>query len=98
MGNEFDEYGHAAQIGRFCERKDLCGKNKISIIEGTSGERVLDINAPKINYALPKSKFAELILKCEPPFNRFNFDNFVPIFEIIKKIAIENMRTEHLKA
>ena len=97
MGNEFDEYGHAAQIGRFCERKDLCGKNKISIIEGTSGERVLDINAPKINYALPKSKFAELILKCEPPFGRFNFDNFVPIFEIIKKIAIENMRTEHLK-
>lgn len=87
LGNEFDSYGHFAQMRLFCERKDLCGEGKITIIEGTSGERVLDINDPNINYALPKSKFADLVLNCEAPFDGFNFNAFVAIFEIIREIS-----------
>ena len=90
IGNEFDEYGHAMSIQRFCERKDLCGKDKISIIDGTSEEKVLDFSNSGINYALPKSKFADLILNQVSPFDRLSFTNFIPIFEIIKRIIEEN--------
>lgn len=90
IGNEFDEYGHAIGVQRFCERKDLCGKDKISIIEGTSGERVLDFDNTGINYALPKSKFADLVLNKTEPFNHFNFENFTHVLEIIKHIIQEN--------
>ncbi len=94
IGNEFDQYGHAIGIQRFCERKDLCGEGKISIIEGTSGEKVLDFESTGINYAIPKAKFAELILNRIKPFDNFNFENFIPLFEIIKKIIQENVENE----
>ena len=73
-----------------CERKDLCGVGKISIIDGSSGERVINPekeNSP--NFALSKMDFAEWILEKKSGFDNFDFSNFVPIFEIIKEI-IEN--------
>lgn len=91
IGNEFDEYGRATKKHLLCTRKNLCGKDKISIIEGCDGEKVISIDDTNkdINYALPKSKFADLILNNEPPFNCMNFENFIPIFRIIKKIITE---------
>ena len=88
IGNEFDERGLAPYIDRFCEKKSVCGTNSVAIIEGSSGERVTSISKDStINYALSKSKFASLVLAKEPPFDDFNFTNFVPIFEVIKQIT-----------
>lgn len=91
MGNEFNDMGISYTTKRICERKELCGETKITIIEGTSGDKVYDLNNTdsKINYALSKSKFAELILAKESPFDKMNFENFIPIFQAIKKISIE---------
>ena len=68
----------------------MCGSDKISIIDGSSGERVVnpkEDNSP--NFALSKMAFAECILEKKSGFDNFDFSNFVPIFEIIKEI-IEN--------
>lgn len=88
MGNEFDERGIAFSIDRHCEKRNKCGETSIAIIEGCSGEKVTSISNPQdgINYALPKSKFAKLILDKQAPFDNFNFDSFIALFEIIKEI------------
>lgn len=86
MGNEFDDRGIANTIGKVCEKKNSCGSGKISIID----DNVTNIHdSDGTNYALPKSKFASLILNKEPPFDQFDFKNFVPIFETIKEIISE---------
>lgn len=85
IGNEFDKRGLAAGIDRVCEKPKKCGPDKIDIIEGSKGEKVTAIsdNAGAINYALPKTAFAKYV--SENP-NKFNFDNFLEIFRIIKAI------------
>lgn len=94
IGNEFDKFGHSKELKKFCENKNICGENNISIIDGSKGKRVLDIENPVTNYALSKSKFAELVLNREPPFDHFNFESFVPIFSIIREI--DKRETEHV--
>lgn len=86
IGNEFDERGLSLDLKIICENKNKCGKNSIAIIEGSRNEKVTSIDNQNINLALPKSKFASLILNNQCPFDKFNFENFIPIFEIIKKI------------
>ena len=84
MGNEFDQYGHAMAIDRFCERKDICGPDKINVIEGSQGDKIFSFsNKGGGNCALPKMKFANYV-SGNP--DKFNFDNFIGIFEIIKAI------------
>ncbi len=85
MGNEFDQYGHAQSIDRFCERKDICGPSKINIIEGSQGDKIYSFKNPGgINYALPKMRFAKYVSN-NP--TKFNFDNFIGIFKTIKMIT-----------
>lgn len=92
MGNEFDERGIAPGLDMFCEKRHKCGGGSIAIIEGSSGEKVTSISDNKgINYALPKSKFARMVLDKQAPFDRFNFESFIPLFEIIKRIIEEKM-------
>ena len=87
MGNEFDERGIAQSINKFCEKKEKCGPSSIAIIEGSSGEKVTSISDNHgINYALPKSQFAKMILSKQAPFDEFKFESFIPIFEVIKSI------------
>ena len=84
MGNEFDQYGHAQSIDRFCERKDICGPGKINIIEGAQGDKIHSFSDNSIeNYALPKIKFAKYV--CEHP-DEFDFSGFVEVFRVIKEI------------
>lgn len=91
LGNEFDQYGHALAIDRFCERKDICGPDKINVIEGSQGDKIYSFNnSDGKNYALPKMSFAKYV--SENPEN-FNFDNFVAIFKCIKAI-IEDEASE----
>ena len=56
MGNEFDEYGRAPEIGRMCTKYSCCGQGKIHIID----EKVFDSHSRStINYALSKIDFAK---------------------------------------
>ncbi len=90
LGNEFNSHGYMTKEDKCCEKRKLCGSDKISIIDGSSGERVIDPkdeNSP--NYALSKMAFAECVLKKKSGFENFDFSKFIPIFEIIKEI-IEN--------
>lgn len=88
MGNEFDERGISFSLDRYCIKKDLCGPNKISIIEGSSKERVTGLQKNvDINYGLSKMKFAENVLNEIGSFSEFDFKEFIPIFETIKEIC-----------
>ena len=89
MGNEFDERGISCKLGMMCERKNLCGENSISIIEGSSGERVTKWNDSKTNVALSKMEFANRILEKKTPFEKIDFGNFIEIFRMLRKIYDE---------
>lgn len=88
MGNEFDERGISFALDRYCIKKDLCGPKKISIIEGSTKERVTGLQEnTDINYGLSKMKFAENILNEVEGFSKFDFTEFIPIFKIIREIC-----------
>lgn len=88
MGNEFDEVGLSADGELLCQNKNLCGKNRISIIDGQSKGRVVRTKAkePRENIALSKMDFANNILNKKQGFDKFSFHNFIEIFKIIKQI------------
>ena len=88
MGNEFDKHGHSKSLNLFCERKDICGENKINILEGAKGDKIYSFDDDSTNYALPKMKFAEYV--SEHP-DEFDFSGFVEIFKIIKEIIEEGV-------
>lgn len=91
MGNEFDQYGHAQSIDRFCERKDICGPSKINIIEGSQGDKIHSFSDSSVdNYALPKMKFAKYV--SEHP-DEFDFSGFVEVFRAIKEIIQDGVVT-----
>lgn len=88
IGNEFNKIGLCNKLKIYCEKKSVCGPDKISIIEGTSGERVFhfDDETCSTNLALPKMKFVEYIQQ-HP--DAFSFENFVELFRLIRKIIFE---------
>ena len=93
IGNEFDKNGINYQKDILCEKKSVCGEDKINIIEGSSGEKVIRLsNSASGNLALPKMEFATRILEKSEPFDKFDFSSFVPLFSIIKKILDLPMR------
>ena len=59
----------------------------INIIEGSQGSKIYSFDEEDTkNYALSKMKFSEFV--GEHP-EKFNFDNFIEIFKIIKQIVEE---------
>ena len=86
MGNEFDNRGIDSIHSLNCDRKEKCGNDKINIIDGTSGERITHFSNADINLALSKMEFAQRILNQEPPFDNFNFDSFLKLFQIMDEI------------
>ena len=87
IGNEFDDYGFSYDRTTFCQKTSFCGSESIKIIDGSDKKHVIKSDdKSNTNIALSKSKFASLILSKTAPFDHFNFDNFVPIFETIKHI------------
>ena len=92
IGNEFDELGLANDLGYICLNKNFCGPQKNNIIEGRTDERVVLIKGDRsVNYALTKTEFANNVLKKVPPFDRFDFSNFVEIFKNIREICNRDM-------
>ena len=90
MGNEFDRRGYASDLGVVCEKKAVCGPKRINIIEGSTGERVTLLDDENINVALSKMTFENMVLEGKAPFNKVDFRSFVAIFDILKKIYLDN--------
>lgn len=90
MGNEFDKRGISSSLGIICEKKNLCGPNKINIIEGSTGERVTPIDDENTNVALSKMTFANMMLEGKAPFDKVDFSAFIDIFNVLKEISSEN--------
>lgn len=87
MANEFNKHGHNFSENIFCEKKiDYCGKDKIKIIEGSSGEKVFSFDDENTNLALPKMIFAKKIYECSPEFQNIKFDSFIKLFNVIEEI------------
>ncbi len=93
MGNEFNTNGVSSKLQLICTNKNSCGKTKINIIDGSSKSRVNHLDASEddggVNFALSKMEFARNILSDKEPFNMMNFNAYVDIFNIIKKICLE---------
>ena len=92
IGNEFDDAGFSVGEEKyFCENRNSCGPGKINIIDGSDKKKVIKPwdGGVKKNYALSKMEFAKRILNKEKPFDNMDFSNFIPLFEIIKKILNE---------
>ena len=85
-----DEKPMSPSLGVICEKKAVCGPEKINIIEGSTGERVTLLDDENINMALSKMTFANLMLEGKTPFDEVDFKPFVPIFDILKKIYLDS--------
>ena len=92
IGNEFDENGLSDDSKYLCIYKNFCGPNKNNIIESRSDKGVVQINGDRSkNLAWTKTDFANCVLNRIPPFDKFDFSNFIKIFEIIKEICNKEM-------
>lgn len=92
LSNEFDEYGRAPEINKFCINRSACKNDSIKILDGSGDDRVISFNdiTDKTNYALSKMAFANAIYNTEENFDNISFDNFLLIFDVIKEI-IDNI-------
>lgn len=91
MGCEFDADGLSRDKTLFCNERNSCGDNKIRIIDGhEKSPRVYRIDdEDKVNVALSKMKFAELVLEGAVPFDQMDFSSFISLFETIRDILAE---------
>lgn len=87
LGYEFSNKGISLELNKICEKRNICGPGRISIIDGSSGEKISNLSPDDdINYALSKMVFADCVLENKPGFDKFDFNNFVSIFRIIGEI------------
>lgn len=94
MGREFDEVGLSNDKTYMCMDRNSCGKGKICIIDGQSEKRVFRIDdEKKVNLALPKMEFAEAVYTEAAEMKNIDFSEFHLIFDIIKQITEENIKT-----
>lgn len=88
MGNEFDQYGRAINLDRFCVNREACGNDSIRIISGSGKkERVISLtkNDGK-NYALTKTQFVEHICNNELKISMDAEKTFTKLFEVIREV------------
>lgn len=90
LGTEFDKSGHLEINGDyyFCNAmQNQKEREKNAIVDGSDNKKVVKLgDASGINYALPKSTFADSVLEKKEPFSEMNFDSFIPIFAYIRDI------------
>lgn len=84
LGNEFDSYGRGIAEHLICTKRNICGKDSIKIIDGSSDSRVISYNSDdNTNYALSKIEFAN---KIEIKTDSAAFDSFKAVFDIVNNI------------
>lgn len=89
LSSEFDQYGRAPEINRFCANRNACSeKKKIKILDGTGNDKIISLNDinDQTNYGLSKMEFANSVIT-DPAFGNIRFDNFLLIFDLIQKIC-----------
>ena len=89
LSNEFDEYGRAPEINKFCTNRSSCSnQEKQKIIDGSGSDKVilLDSIDDKTNYAMSKMEFAKAIINGEEEFSNLSYENFTLVFDVINKI------------
>lgn len=89
LSSEFDQYGRAPKINRFCiNRNACCEKKKIKILDGTGNDKIINLNDTddQTNYGLSKMEFANSVIS-DPAFENIGFENFLLIFNLIQKIC-----------
>ena len=89
-GDEFNDAGFGIESADkyYCNTRNICGPDKISVIDGSNNVRVTlkDENGQGSNYALPKMEFAEAILNEDGEFANISSDNFSAIFDVLLQI------------
>lgn len=68
---------------------------KYKSIAKATHDKIIDtgvMNLESKNVALSKNAFSEYIFRQEPGFNNFNFDGFIPLFDLIQKIIKESSK------
>lgn len=86
-GNDFQKTGINVQLNKRCNKKDVCGEEKIRILSGSDQEKVFDLDNDdnnSTNYALTKDDFFEKIINNNE--NRIDMSKFNLILNIIKEI------------
>lgn len=84
IGRDFDEYGRNVQNGLLCIKRNLCGKNSMKIIDGSSDAKVISFSGDsRINFALSKQEFAE---KSSIAYNSPAYFAFRKLADIVKEI------------
>lgn len=88
LSSEFDQYGRAPEINRFCTNRSACSGSKLKILDGTGNDRIINLNDlnDQTNYGLSKMVFAKSVIS-DPAFEHIRFDNFLLIFDLIQKIC-----------
>ena len=88
IGNEFDQYGRAINLDRFCVNREACGSDSVRIISGSGKkERVISLTKDDgTNYALSKALFVEHVCNNELQISRDTEKAFEKLFEVIRKI------------
>lgn len=89
LSSEFDQYGRAPEINRFCiNRNACCDKKKIKILDGTGNDKIINLNDTddQTNYGLSKMEFANSVIS-DPSFENIGFKNFLLIFDLIQEIC-----------
>ncbi len=87
MGNDFNSNGICIEEQIMCEKRKVCGQDKINIIEGSNGEKIIPIDdSLTTNYAISKNRFIENIIAEKEGFKDIRYENFRLIFDIIKEI------------
>ena len=90
LGSEFDKSGHIKldEVFYFCNAmQNKKERDKNAIVDGSDNKKVFKLgDSTDVNYALPKSTFADYVLNKKEPFATMNFDSFIKIFELIRDI------------
>ena len=89
LSNEFDKYGRAPEINKFCTNRSSCSnQEKQKIIDGSGLDKVIVLNSinDTTNYAMSKMEFAKAIINEEEDFSNLSYENFILVFDVINKI------------
>lgn len=88
LSSEFDKYGRAPDIDRFCTNRNACTVSKTKILDGSGSDKVISLTDihDETNYGLSKAAFAESVIS-DTRFAHISYKNFLLIFDMIKKIC-----------
>jgi len=87
-GDDFQTSGLNPQLNKRCNKKEVCGADKIRVLSGADQEKVFDLDNEdnnSTNYALTKDDFFEKIINNDE--NDIDMTQFNLILNIIKEIV-----------